>query len=241
MLKVRGLVVDEIVDCAEVGFQNSNFYAGLPLKRSASLNAWFEPLQLGAHETFRDWMAIASTLPCYPNGETVETAFRRTLTLDYTKWAEAAHLHQFDEIAGFDHWLESQLLGNRFRPAIEQRGLSVHFNYNWGFEKDLLRSISTVNSKVPCHSDVGHAVPRSLRKVEGTESSRILPYNAAEYAILSNRRSDNALTFQKLAISHSLGMLLFTTSAGYMEKGLPSIQAGDLVVLIAGVDVPMIA
>lgn len=52
MLKVRGLVVDEIVDCNEVGLQNSNFYADLPLKRSATLNTWFEPLQLGAHEAF---------------------------------------------------------------------------------------------------------------------------------------------------------------------------------------------
>jgi len=241
ILRVRGLVVDKIVDCAEVSFQHSDYYAGLHLKRSSSLNTWFEPLQLGAYEIFRDWMATASALPSYHSGEKVECAFRRTLTLDYTNWAEAAHLHHFNERAGFNHWLQSQLLGNRFRPAIERKGLSVHFNYNHEFEKDLLASIGQRKSTIKQSQAENNGLPSHLRPTTPLGSSRILPYNAAEFAILSNRRNENAMTFQKLAISHSLGMLFFTTEAGYMGKGLLSIRSGDVIVLIAGVDVPMIA
>lgn len=64
---------------------------------------------------------------------------------------------------------------------------------------------------------------------------------AVDEAIYLNvtRRKD-AMMYSLSAITLSKGMNFFTTSNGYIGKGLSSIREDDLVVLITGIDLPMI-
>jgi hypothetical protein len=221
VLLVRGIVVDTIRNCAEEEFHASDFYTNLPPHVSKDKSEIFQPLHLAAHTIFRNWMSLARDLSSYPNGDDLETAFRRTVLLDYTRWSQSQLSNQFDEENGFKHWLQSHLLG-RGLPHIwgkvkyPHNGFIPLFRPQWKFEEDFLETI-------------------------GREKSHLEPAHMAKYAIQSISRNTDAKIFQELALTYSVGMSFFTTSCGYMGKGLPSIDISDAILLIAGIDVPMIA
>lgn len=221
VLSVRGKVVDTIDNCAEEEFHVPNFYAKLPLHASKDNSDRFQPLHLAAHTIFRNWMSLARDLSSYPNGDDLETAFRRTVILDYTRWSQSQLSDQFNEEDGFKHWLQSLLLGRRLphvwgKARYPHNGFIPLFRPQWKFEEDFLEAI-------------------------GPENIHIAPSDLAKYAIQSISRNTDAKIFQELALTYSVGMSFFTTASGYMGKGLPSIEIDDVILLIAGVDVPMVA
>jgi hypothetical protein len=65
------------------------------------------------------------------------------------------------------------------------------------------------------------------------------PFNADEDSVKA-LRNKSAKRYLDWMFDCSKGTTFFTTASGFMGKGLLAIQENDLVVLIAGLDIPMI-
>jgi hypothetical protein len=65
------------------------------------------------------------------------------------------------------------------------------------------------------------------------------PFNVDEDSVRA-LRNKSAKRYLDWMIDCSKGTTFFTTASGFMGKGLLAIQENDLVVLIAGLDIPMI-
>ncbi|KAH7327450.1 hypothetical protein BKA65DRAFT_510616, partial [Rhexocercosporidium sp. MPI-PUGE-AT-0058] len=74
----------------------------------------------------------------------------------------------------------------------------------------------------------------------GQKGVQITEANAKDYIQLSLRRSSHATTFSLFVCASIHRIRFFTTENGYMGMGMPEIETGDQVLLVAGLPRPLI-
>jgi hypothetical protein len=230
-LSVCGVIVDTITCCAAlaVEYYYENDHMDRYLRWFVSDKNHSAEIIRGMYQSsrkqFQEWIFSASNLSdqsdkMYPNGETVMQAFCRTLILD---------------------------AGNKFSTTSQENseGGNSETYSNPGFEPWLLVYLlgtSHEHVKIICTSLERqypgrlHSIIKGLR----TSTDAEVENEVVEILMLDSPR-DSPLDYSAKALFLSEGTKFFTTSAKHMGKALPSIQEGDVVMLISGVKFPMIA
>jgi hypothetical protein len=221
-LSVRGVIVDTISCCTALAIDFPGGYLHF-LKTYAY---GFKPsseivrrLYVATRNQFQQWIVLANNLynHRYPNGLTVNQALCRTFALNDDQDEEMIELQE--NIDG------------------DNSGAYSYF----GFEEWLLANSLGVSDEFVkhIHASLEGRFPGKLPILEDftIASDTDLSDMGVEILMLDSK----ALRFLIMAIASSIGMKFFTTSAQYMGKALSSAQEGDVVMLISGVDHPMIA
>jgi hypothetical protein len=132
---------------------------------------------------------------------------------------------------GFPNPLEKKLWLHRF-----DEWLQCYFQAN---SKHVVSSLvlNEPKAQLCADQDVEHIRPSESNIVERFPRERKLDYEASYESLASN---NDAGFFDEASFLSCKRTRFFVTSGGYMGKGLKAIQEGDLVALIAGVDMPII-
>jgi hypothetical protein len=212
-ISVQGIIVDRITCTAKKPIaliQDLNEFTEVE-PGCRSSTEW---RRIGHVKACREWMEIADSLATYPHGETAKESFFRTLV-------PKRRINSLVEEAardGFNAWLGcfNSGISTMVPPALEHLPSNrlQHTEQTLGFAR---------------HSENG-SMERSSARVE------------PNYDAISKRLEPNekAMTFDFLILHLCKETRLFTTSDGYLGKGLKAIQEGDFVALIAGVHWPLI-
>ncbi|KAH6693300.1 heterokaryon incompatibility protein-domain-containing protein [Leptodontidium sp. MPI-SDFR-AT-0119] len=214
LLVVQGVVLDTLTYCAREAFVWENKPEQAKNKNHVREgNTWhFE--STAVHEALEAWLSVASKLSPYPTGETIAQALSRTVIVESYRLLGPRVLYPgFDVSKGFSHWLESFRLGS---SCVDGDLADDQKASSKIFEEEFLKEI-------------------------GQEGVEITDTNRKSYVMLSVGRSSDALAFNHLIWLYSRHIRFFTTENGYMGMGMLGIEAGDKVLLIAGLTRPLIA
>jgi hypothetical protein len=223
-LSVRGVIVDEITCCTalavEAPWKLQDF--GKYLNIGTLSTRFIRHLYLATRKMFQQWIVLANNLNShahhrYPTGVTVNQALCRILILDS---------NQDDDKIELQENVEGDNSGAYRYFGFEEWILAYLLGASDQFVKDI-------------HTSLERRFPGRLPTLEdfATASETDLNDMGAEILMLNSE----AQMYHFGAIFLSRGTKCFTTSAQYMGKALPSVQEGDVVMLISGVDHPMIA
>jgi hypothetical protein len=221
-LSVQGVIVDTITCCTALAIEMPGFE---DFKKHINL----EPLSTGTiprlylatRKQFQQWIVLANNLDShaykrYPNGLTVNQALCRTLVLDNDQDEDMIELQGN----------EGDNPGTYSRPGFEEWLLAYSPGVSGEFVKDIHTLVERRSrGKLPTLEDFTIASETEV----GDMGVDILMLNS------------RAPVYLAAAVGINFGLKFFTTSAQYMGKALPSAQEGDVVMLISGVDHPMIA
>jgi hypothetical protein len=212
-ISVQGTFVDRITCAAKKHMaliQDLNEFTEVQPEPRSSTE-WQRTVHI---EACREWIEIASGLATYPYGETAKESFFRTLV----PRRRINSLVEDAALDGFNAWLGCFDPGTSTMvpPALEHlpsNGLQ-HAEQTLRFAR--------------------HSENQSMER----SSARVEP----DYNAMSTRleQDEKTITFDSLLLHLCKETRLFTTSDGYLGKGLKAIQEGDLVALIAGVHWPLI-
>jgi hypothetical protein len=162
-------------------------------------------------EAYLEWIEMVTTLTTDAKRENSRTTLFSTLV-------SIASQEQDWVDDCFGSWLQS------FLPSIPKQ-LSSKFQ------------ISPSMSLPDTERDSGNTSQKGSDTLKGSPHDKKRDYDAIWAKINGDQK---ACRFHVLAFHYCKGTRLFITSEGYLGKGLKAIREGDLVALIAGVDLPMI-
>jgi hypothetical protein len=220
-LSVHGVIVDTITCCTTLAIEVSgvigDFVRYLNIE-TLSMGA-IRRLYLATRKQFQQCIVLANSLNNhrYPNGLNVNQALCRMLVLDY---------RPDEEMIEFQESLEGHNSGPYVYLGFEAWLLANSLGAPDKFVKDI-------------HTSLERRFPGKLPTLEGFATAS--DTNASDMGVKILMLDSEAQKYLVTAIGCNLGTKFFTTSAQYMGKALPSAQEGDVVMLISGVDRPMIA
>jgi hypothetical protein len=223
-MSVHGVIIDTITCCTALAIEMpggiEDFRKSFATKILSTET--IRRLYLGTRKEFQQWIVLANNLykhgyDRYPNGLTVNQALCRMLLLDND---------QDDDVIELQENIEG-----------DNSGAYSHF----GFEEWLLaNSLGVADDFVrDIHTSLQRRFPGKLPTLEdfATASDTDVDDMGLEILMLS----PEARFILAGIIVLSFRTKFFTTSAQYIGKALRSAQEGDVVMLISGVDLPMIA
>jgi hypothetical protein len=221
-LSVQGVIVDTITCCTALAIEMPGFE---DFKKHINL----EPLSTGTiprlylatRKQFQQWIVLANSLNNhpwhrYPNGLTVNQALCRMLTTD----------HQEADMIELRENLEGDNSGPYAYLGFEAWLLANSLGAPDEFVKDIYTSVE---------QGFPGRIPTLESFITASETG------ASDMGVELLMLDSETRGYLVAAISLSIGTKFFTTSAQFMGKALPSAQEGDVVMLISGVDHPMIA
>lgn len=213
-ISVRGHFIDKITRRAERYPVGEKYVEEFPelRPRPKSEVSWQDIVHM---EAYREWINLAYSLTTYPYGETVGQSFCYTLIPQSLRVLPLKE-HLLDNFAT---WLMSYNPGNMVPSKTQSHSL------NTTMEPVDIDRFSKCREQNRSHAmDVA---PQEER---------------LEYDVILTRLTSNSGAMD-LDMKFSLSCLntrFFITSGGCMGRGSKNIQKGDLIALIAGVDVPVI-
>jgi hypothetical protein len=223
-LLVHGVIVDTITCCTTLAVEvpGDIEVLGKYLNIETLSTGTIRRLYLATRKQFQQWIVLADNLNNhgyhqYLNGLTVNQALCRTLVLDNTR---------DEDMIEFQRNLEGDNPGSYSRFGFEEWLLANSL----GVADDFVKYI---------HTSLQRRFPGKLPTLEDFETAPDTDLSDMGVEILM--LSSEAQKFLIMAIGTNIGMKFFTTSAQYMGKALSSAQEGDVVMLISGVNHPMIA
>jgi hypothetical protein len=210
-ISVRGRFVDRITRSAK-----KYLAAEMDLEEFPEFQPTFKSeisrLAIATLETYREWIDIAHSLTTYPYGQTAKESIVRTLLRDDSI---ALPLKLIDS---FDAYFRT------FLPVPSNQVLTK------------LQSSSPA-VRLRTERDFDHTGQKESDTMEEFLEEGILDYDA----IWTRMNCDEKMMEFEIQCFHRCKRTrFFITSGGYMGRGLKAVQEGDLVALIAGVDMPMI-
>jgi len=213
-ISVRGRFIDKITRRAERYPVGDKYVEEFPELRPSPKSevSWQDIVHM---EAYREWINLAYSLTTYPYGETVGQSFCYTLIPQSLRVLPLKE-HLLDNFAT---WLRSYNPGNTV-PSKTQPDYSNTIMEPVGID---------IFSK--CRK------PSGSHAIDVTPQEERLKYNVILMRLTSNSGAMDLYT--KFSLS-CFNTRFFITSAGYMGRSSRNIQKGDLITLIAGVDVPVI-
>ena len=214
VLSVKGITIDILQYCALDTYSGELTWqtpAESVLEREAS-DQYLRDSAI--YKVIEAWMEVALELSPYPTGEHLLQAFVRTLILDKNRISSIRPMWpDLDVRNGFSHWLLSHQMD--FTPLK-------------GKIADALALFS-------------EAYKEGISKEIEQEDAEVTTANNAKHVQRSLERRKDAMTLQSLIGLFTLNNRFFTTGKKYFGQGVPQVEAGDEVLLVAGVPRPLIA
>jgi len=213
-ISVRGRFIDQITRRAERYPVGDKYVKEFPELRPTPKSelSWQDIVHM---EAYREWINLAYSLTTYPYGETVGQSFCYTLIPQSLRVLPLKE-HLLDNFAT---WLKSYIPGNTVPSKTQPDSLNTTTEPGG---KDRISKCREQNGS--------HAIDATPQEVG-------LDYNVILTRLSSNSGAMDLDT--KFSLS-CLNTRFFITSGGYMGRSSRNIQKGDLMALIAGVDVPVI-
>ncbi|PVH81297.1 HET-domain-containing protein [Cadophora sp. DSE1049] len=213
ILCVKGVTIDSLKYCALQILSREQLWRKSG-RGNLSDKEEMHRVNTALYEVMEAWMAVASKLLPYPTGEAFQQAFTRTVIQDSFRnpsWQKI--FPSSNVVKGFSHWLLSCQLGS---PQLDESISEIG-------------NISSEAFKQVFLNEIGQA------DVDINEENKV------KYVEWSLKRSSDAIMFQNQAHVATEETRFLTTEKGHMGQGMPDIQAGDEVLLVAGVSRPLIA
>ncbi|KAI9768467.1 MAG: hypothetical protein M1840_004876 [Geoglossum simile] len=167
---------------------------------------------------FQEWIHLGLDRQIYVTGERCEDAFCRTITLDGAMHDGAGGYIPEHFLGTFQDWYDVMTANDSRRQSITM---------------DELRNYLDANElTVPTR--------RKIAKKWGVEESD-LPDDDEVHIVVALNVKQSACSFHQVAFAASGHRIFFKTEGAYMGLGPRPMRTGDVVVLLSGLRLPMIA